>query len=403
MTDVSSVIRGRAAAVREAGAVLRAASVDERAYWLVRAVEQLELDAHRARSALSDATGLSVPMVQWAIRTTLDTIGADSMRGLVRQAQGQSRHAVDPIRLLAVIVAGNVFTASARGIVVPLLFGVPVLVKASSKETMFPAMVRDALRAADASLGAAMDLAVFPGGDVEREEALTESADAVSVYGTDETITAMAPRLGDTPLIAHGHGVSVAYCGVAGLEHAQIDQTIAALSLDISAYDQRGCLSPQIVYVQDTPSRSAADFGKRLADEGLGPLSRTLPRGPLPMAVGVAQAQWRGVAEVEGIVVRGDSYAVAIRPARPVRWSPAYRNVSLAPVRSLDEALREMESFGSSLKCVGADPASLADVRARLVANDTLQAYACAIGEMQKPPLDAPADGRPVWEGLFRS
>ena len=74
--------------------------------------------------------------------------------------------------------------------------------------------------------------------------------------------------------------------------------TVADLSLDICAYDQRGCLSPQLVYIEETTSRSTEHFAKRLADEGLGSIGKTLPRGPLPVSIGAVQAQWRGIAEV---------------------------------------------------------------------------------------------------------
>jgi hypothetical protein len=341
-------------------------------------------------------------MLEWAVRTTLDTMTGDAMRRLAQSAQKGTDRAPDPIAMLSVVLAGNVFTASVRGILVPLLFGIPVLVKASSSETLFPAMLCDALRSADSRLGAAMSVVVFPGGDVEREVALIDSAEAVSVYGGDATVEAMAARLGNTPLIAHGHGVSVAYCGNHAIEEAHIGHTISSLSLDICAYDQRGCLSPQLVYVEESSELSVMDFAERLAKEGLTPLSRTLPRGPLPVSVGAAQAQWRGVAEVEGSLVRGDTYAVSIRESQPIRWSPGFRNVTVTPVRALDEALQAMRPIGSNLKCVGADSASIPELEARLASSPTLSAYACTIGTMQTPSLDAPADGYPIWHGLFK-
>jgi hypothetical protein len=403
VTDDASVVRGRAASVLDAGALLSSSTIEERAHWLAEAATILTRHAHEGRDALSEATGLSIPMIEWATRTTLDTMTEHAMVALMQDARKAIDRAPDPIAMLSVILAGNVFTASVRGIVVPLLFGVPVLVKASSKETMFPAMLRDALRSADSRLGAAMSLVAFPGGDIEREAALVESAEAVSVYGSDETVSAMAARIGDIPLLAHGHGVSVAYCGAAALDDAHIESTIEHLSLDICAYDQRGCLSPQLVYVDDTPHRSATDFAERLAERGLGPMSRTLPRGPLPVLVGAAQAQWRGIAEVEGALLRGDTFAVSIHAAEPIRWSPGFRNVTLVPVRGLDDALRAMQPIGASLKCVGADPASISEVQTRLARSPTLSAYACTLGAMQTPPLDAPADGRPIWHGLFRT
>jgi hypothetical protein len=213
----------------------------------------------------------------------------------------------------------------------------------------------------------------------------------------------MAAHVNDKPLIAHGHGVSVAYCGAQALDEAHIENTIESLSLDICAYDQRGCLSPQIIYVERSSGRPAADFAGRLAEQGLAPMGRTLPRGPLPLSVGAAQAQWRGIAEVEGTLLQGDTYAVSIRKPDPIRWSPAYRNVTVAPVDGTDEALQAMQAIGPHLKCVGTDVSSLSELETRLADSAALSAYTCVIGEMQTPPLDAPADGRPMWHGLFRN
>jgi len=402
LTDDAATIRVRATTVLNEVHALRAASTEERAGWLAEAAVALKRHAREAGPELSDATGLTAPMVDWASRTTLDTIRQNTLLTLARKANLESGQSSGPITMLAVVLAGNVFTASVRSIVVPLLLGVPVLVKASSKEITFPTMLRDALRRTNATLGAAIDIVAFPGGDAACETALVERAEAVSVYGSDETVAAMSSRVGHASLIPHGHGVSVAYCGAAALGDARGSDTIANLSLDICAYDQRGCLSPQLVFIEAATERSARDFALRLAEEGLDPMSQTLPRGPLPASVGAEQTQWRGVAEVEGTLIRGKSYGLAIRSAQAVRWSPGYRNVSIVPVRTIDEAFGAIEPIGATLKCVGADLASISEVRARLRESRALSAYACNVGSMQTPVLGAPADGFPIWHGLLR-
>jgi acyl-CoA reductase-like NAD-dependent aldehyde dehydrogenase len=398
MSDTVEEIRALARSVGGAGAELRSAGVDRRVAWLATAASILrESTGHRA-DALAKTTGLSAPMVSWAARTTLDTIRPDTMKALVREAGTLD----EPPDMLSVILAGNVFTASVRGIAVPLLFGVPVLVKASSRETLFPSMLRDALHEADSSLGTSIEVVVFEGGDRESEATLIELAEAVAVYGSDETLDAIRERLVETAVIAHGHGVSMAYCSGRAFGRARIDDTISRLALDVCAYDQRGCLSPQVIFVEQGEDPQVHEVAKHLAHEGLAPLGRKLPRGPLPPSVGAAQAQWRGVAEVEGTLLVGDDHAIAVADAGRTRWSPGYRNVTLVPVSGLDEALVAMDPLGASLKCVGVDPESIQSMRARLNESDALAAYACPIGEMQTPPLDAPADGRPVWEGLKR-
>ena len=399
MIDDVSAIRERSDAVYEAGAGLRAVTADDRAAWLAASAELLLQRASPQSAALAQSTGLSAPMVSWAAQTTLGTIEEDALRALGTRAAGSG---AAPIAMLSVILAGNVFTASVRGLMVPLLLGVPVLVKSSSQETMFPRMLRDALRHLDRRLGAALDVVAFERGDLEQEAELVASAEAVAVYGSDQTVASIGARCGEKRLIPHGHGISAAYCGRDALTEARIGDTISGLSLDICAYDQRGCLSPQVVFVEATADCPALAFAERLATEGLEPISRTLPRGALPLPVGAAQAQWRGTAEVEGTLVQGETYGICVHTAGPIRWSPGYRNVTVIPVEDLAHAFLAMEPFAASLKCIGTDSASRRHVESQLAKSRTLQAYACNLGHMQTPPLDAPADGKPVWYGLLR-
>ena len=230
---------------------------------------------------------------------------------------------------------------------------------------------------------------------------MIEGSAAAAVYGTDETIEAIRRRHPNTPVIPHGHGVSAAYCGPDALDGACIDDTIASLALDVCAYDQRGCLSPQIIFVEKTDARPLSELSARLGREGFEPLSKKLPRGPLPLEIGAAQAQWRGVAEVEGSVVAGDDYAIAVRPPEPIRWSPGYRNVTMAEVQDPAEAVALLTPLGASLKCVGVNEGSSAALRRALEAAPGLSAYTCPLGTMQTPSLNSPADGKPVWDGLL--
>lgn len=378
---------------------LRNASIEARVAWLAETARHLVRELDGACAPLSESTGLSPPMVEWGVRTTLETVEPSGLRALAEEARASGDA---PISSLSIVLAGNLFTAAVRAIVVPLLLGIPVRVKASSRETVFPRILEDALQRTNPDLGAAIELVVFRGGDLEQETALIESTEATAIYGDDGTVEAIERRHPNANVVAHGHGVSAAYCGPEALRDDRIEETIANLALDICAYDQRGCLSPQMVYVAAESEPALAAFGERLAEGGLARMQSELPRGPLPPDVGAAQAQWRGVAEVEGSLIVGDTYGVAIRPSQPVRWSPGYRNVSLVPVRDCDDAAQAMQPFGRILKCVGADPVSSARLSAELDRQDDSSAYVCPLGSMQTPALGAPADGRPVWHGLVR-
>ncbi|MGB5547435.1 MAG: hypothetical protein WBM74_12755, partial [Polyangiales bacterium] len=108
MTDDATAIRSRAAAVLHAGEALRAASSDERALWLVEAAKALSRQVESMGAQLSGATGLSVPMVHWASRTTLDTVQEDRLLALAREARSECGPALEPIAMLSVVLAGNV-------------------------------------------------------------------------------------------------------------------------------------------------------------------------------------------------------------------------------------------------------------------------------------------------------
>jgi hypothetical protein len=87
VTDDASVIRARAASVLEAGTVLSSSTIEERAHWLAEAATALAQKAHEGRAALSEATGLSIPMIEWATRTTVGTVAEDAMLALAQDAR----------------------------------------------------------------------------------------------------------------------------------------------------------------------------------------------------------------------------------------------------------------------------------------------------------------------------
>ncbi len=398
MAERSAILRERAIAVKRAGERLAKVSSEARGAWIADAASALIKAASEAREPLADSTGLSPEMVDWAVRTTLETCDRASLEELHRAATADGGSAIE---MLSVVLAGNLFTATVRAMLVPLLLGVPVLAKTSSRERMFPAMLAEALRNADAELAEAVELVSFAGGDEAMEAALLEHASAVAVYGSDETISAIQARHRDRPLIAHGHGLSAAYCGREALGTDRANTTLEALALDIAAYDQRGCLSPQVVYVE-AESSSLVEIAERLGRVGLAPLAAELPRGPLPIDAGAAQAQWRGLAEATGALIQGQNFAIAAVDADELRWSPGYRNVSLVAVEGPETAADALATLGSTLKCVGVDQASADHARTALATHQGLNAYTCRLGTMQTPALDAPSDGKPVWHGLLR-
>jgi hypothetical protein len=110
----------------------------------------------------------------------------------------------------------------------------------------------------------------------ELPDAWLASADAVIVYGSDETITALRAR---TPagknFIGHGHKASL---GIVW-DDPQF-ASCAGAARDASLFDQQGCLSPQVFYVHESRPGFAREYAEQLAS-AMDQFNRAYPRGPL--------------------------------------------------------------------------------------------------------------------------
>ncbi len=399
-------IRHRAAETAASAETLDAIGVGAVAGAIARAAAALvdpESDiGSEARQLLVESTGLSREMVGWGLTTTCGDASADALEALAAAADltGETSPSARSIparaRLAAVVLSGNVFTAPFRAIALPLLAGVPVIAKASSRDDIFPRVFRRALEAAAPDVAASYAVLTFEGGDTHLEDALFAQADVVAAYGSDTTLGHIRGRLpATTTFVPHGHGL-----GAIWIPDEADDEVVARVALDVAAYDQRGCLSPHGIWVGGDAGRGLG-FAERLAG-ALEAIRDSLPRGRLPLDRGAQQLQWRGVAAARGDLFEGDGYAVSFEGDGPLRLSPGYRNVSVLSCASAEALGRRLVPLGVHLKALGvaADAPARRALAAALPA--PLAPRVSEVGSMQTPPLDSLADGHSPWLGLIR-
>jgi hypothetical protein len=401
-------LRQAASQVVSAGERLWRTSPERRAAWLADAFSMLADPKHplgqRARTEIPQSAGLSPEMVSWALTHALGVLRESGLSAFEHSVPKPHASAarVRPGQLLVLVLAGNVFTACARGTALPLLFGWPVLAKASSRDDVFPLLLECALGESDAQLAQAFRVVTFPGEEEARNAVLFEQADAVSAYGSDSTLNAIRAQLSATvSFIPHGHGLGAAFIGSAALANLSLAREVArGLALDVAAYDQRGCMSPLVAWVARDANVGLQQFGELVHAE-LSALSTSLPRGPLPMAVASAQLSWRGISAIRGSLLEGDGFAVACEDTGSLRLSPGHRNLQLLGVASIQALPHKLSPLGVHLKCLGV--AGVSDLRSVLALLPARVApRVCPVGSMQTPPLHALHDGVPAWEGLVR-
>jgi hypothetical protein len=287
----------------------------------------------------------------------------------------------------AVVLSGNVFTAALRALYVPLCLGNPVIAKASARSDLFAHLLVGSLAATDPIFRDAAAVVTFSSDESDLTELLLSRAHTVAAYGSDETIRALRTHLGSgVRFLPHGHGLGLAY-----LEGDGTDDEVRAFAEDVIAYDQRGCLSPHALLLTGDAHAFAARLQRALAAS-----SFRRPRGSLPVEVGAAQIQWRGVAEARGELFEGLDFAISVEHTHRPRLSPGYRNVSIVKVEDRAAFVSLAKTFGAHLKAVGVGG----------ISPDALELAPgcfprlCALGQMQRPALETSWEGAPAHEGL---
>jgi hypothetical protein len=413
VSEPAVAIRTLANDVVRAGERLHGAGPERRARWLASAFSHLSrTDSELGREALSvlvASSGLSEPMVEWALDSALSPLTYDVLRELEQSPRPPHAQALRarPGRLCVVVLAGNVVTGAARAVGLPLLFGWPVLAKASSGDDALARLLEAALAESDPELGDAYRVITYPANREDLHAALFDQADAVAVYGSDGTVHTIRAQLSATVgFIPHGHGLGAAFVARGALAAQETAQLAArGLALDVAAYDQRGCLSPHVAWVERGGSITPSHFAELVHAE-LSLLCTTLPRGKLPIDAASAQLSWRGIGAMRGTLLEGDGFAVSFEEAAPLRVSPGYRNLQLIALDSADQLPDKLAPLGVHLKCLGfaGSPASSRDELTGLAR--TLPARVaprvCPVGQMQHPPVQALHDGLPPWEGLIQ-
>jgi hypothetical protein len=217
-------------------------------------------------------------------------------------------------------------------------------------------------------------------------------ADAVIVFGSDETISHFRSRVSAAiPFQAHGHRVSL------GIAFDDPDcASVDAAARDASLYDQRGCLSPHDIFVRESSPGFARTYAARLA-EAMARFNEHTPRGPLSIgeAAEIASLRasyvfraandvrvqiWQSEASTDWTVIYEDDPWFATSPlSRVIFVKPLAGDIaaSLEPVRPW-------------LGAIGIWPETVEN--AELVAGLGASRI-CPIGGMQFPPITWHAEG----------
>jgi hypothetical protein len=352
-------------------------------------------------AALDDvARAFRRPALERLLRRELGA--PDVLDRFVRRPGGRMERAYGP-GLVAVALSGNVFHVAAESLVLALLTKSACIVKASSRDRLFPVLFARSLAAHDARIAAALAVAWWPGGETAFEDAVYGVAGAVVAYGGEEAVAGVRARTPpDARFVAHGPKVSFA---VVTRGHAGRPAVARAAAHDVSFFDQQGCVSPHTIYVEGDTDEALA-FARRLAPAMAREQGRT-PRGPLAPEEASAVQQARGAAEFRpGAEVfaspGGSAWTVIFDPDPAFAVSCLNRVVYVKPLAGRDALPGLLAPVRAYLQTAGVAGDAAARAAVAAIVGPLGVVRVCALGRMQHPPADWRHDGRPRLLDLLR-
>lgn len=371
----------------------------------------------QAEVLLAEATGYHPAMIRRGLRRFLKQfrrehllqVLADELPnplvldGYMPRSAGYRTMALGP-GLTTGILAGNVPALSLQPLAMALLTKSAFLGKLAAGEPVWAPLFCQTLAEVDPDLAACVAFAYWPGADADLTRAALAPAGAVIAYGSAQSVQAvraLAPA--HVPFLAYGHRISF---GLVGQEALRIDRapaTAAKAAWDAAWWDQQGCVSPQLVYVEEGGAVSPAEFAQLVA-AALDQLHQRYPRAPLAPGAAAELAQYCGRYEFTpgAALYGGQDWAVAYDPDPAFAPTCLNRTVRVAPVRSLLDVSSLVAPHRPFLQSAGA-----------VVDRDRLPALAeslgragvtrlCPLGRMALPLTPWRHDGRPNLTDLLR-
>jgi hypothetical protein len=369
----------------EAGRWLRSLSLDARIERIDAVLAELARSNSPLRRALETAlpaaTGFHPKNLGRGLALAFDSWHRAGIRPLVDRELGGTPDPERTPRSTAVIAAGAIPMPTIEAMLAPLVLGSPVSIRPAQRDQATARILVEGVSALDEMLGRCLSISEFERGDDEALAAFL-AVDAVVASGSDPSIAAIRQRLTPgTRFAGYGHRLSVAI-----VEEPPTAEALASLALDMTLWDQLGCLSPRAVFALGDADAWAEGLAAELASQ------RGAPRGEVPLEAAAAFQHERASAEMRlaagaDMTLRAGAHWVVVRET-DARWrpSPLHRFIRIHPVAGRGELAAALEPVREHLSTVGSCP-GLADAAASFAPRSA------PLGTMQAPVLAWNHDG----------
>ncbi|MDE3099743.1 MAG: hypothetical protein KGJ88_09740 [Verrucomicrobiota bacterium] len=304
------------------------------------------------------------------------------------------------------ITTGNPPNPAWMSIILGLLARSAQFVKCAAGASFLPRLFAHSIYDADPKLGACLEIADWPGGNAPLENVLFAEADCVTATGADETLAAIRNQIPiHTRFLGYGHRVSFAF-----VARDALSQAVSAAADDVAAWNQLGCLSPHVIYVEEGAGLAPEKFAEHLAAQ-LEQREADRPRGRVSPAESAAIASRRAIYDVRAAhspettrhwcSKNSTAWTVVFEADPRFQLSCLNRFIYVKAVPNLNAALQAADGVRGRVSTVGlaAPEDKMPELAAHLARWGVTRV--CPLGQMQNPPLTWRHDGQPAFGALI--
>ncbi len=399
---------------------LKAAKVSD----IVQIVDQAVLrlldpnDTYRQQldTWLPQVTGFDSEMVRLGLTSYLKTFRAMQLHRFIAEdfvnpkvldefqpsIKGGFNKALGPDVLLH-LWAGNVPGLPLWSFVSGLLVKAGSIGKISSDEPVFASVLARLMAELAPQWADCFAVLWWKGGDEAYESAVFSQANTIMAYGGNDTLEHIKRRVPvATRFLPHGHKLSFGVVAATALSVNKASHVAQLAALDVVRYDQQGCYSPHVFFVERGARVPPKTFAQQLAQQ-LDALGHKFPQRQLTLEEATTTSHWRHAHELQQLQQPNSQvlseahhgwtvvYTDATTPLMP---GPLNRCVQVVAVNQLDDVMACIEPQRHVLQTVGlaCSPEELLAFSEKLGAAGVTRI--CALGAMTSPEAGWHHDGR---------
>jgi hypothetical protein len=315
----------------------------------------------------------------------------------------------DHPKLIGHICAGNIVGLPAVEMIMDKLIDAATWIKPSTEEPVFAALFAQSMENLDPDLAHTIAVLPLDSTQTDLNEFLFYHSDLVRATGGEIARHGLT-KIADSckrPLAGHWHKFSF----IAIARDYLADRSLLAArlaALDVSAWDQQGCFSPQVILVEKGGQTSPRQFAELLANE-LQAMLMVLPKGAKAGKISILEGYQEAMKkQIFGSPIHifssqsHDYLVVYDETTDPVEPSPQFRAITVKPVNDINEIPELIRPLHRFLQTIGvAIPMErllpFADVMGACGATNIR-----VLGEMTLQKSWEPWDGRFPLEELLR-